>query len=238
MSCPRVAELRACAITCEMTQLFSAKSDTYLRVALLTGPLFMLGLIFVASEHCEPDYITRRGWAPAQPVPFSHEHHAGSMGIDCRYCHSSAEVSPSAGIPPTHTCMTCHSQVWSDAQMLEPVRESFAQDKPIRWNRVYKLPEFVHFRHQNHVAAGVGCQSCHGRVDQMPLTSQAVSLKMKWCLDCHRDPAPHLRPPAEVFNMNWEPPDDPGARESLAVELMSARRINTDILTDCSTCHF
>lgn len=221
-----------------MAQHFSPRADTYLRAAVLTAALLLMGLCVVASEHCEPDYITSVGWAPAQPVPFSHEHHAGSMGLDCRYCHASVETAPSAGFPPTHTCMTCHSQVWTNADMLEPVRQSYAQDKPLRWNRVYNLPKFVYFKHNIHVSAGVGCAECHGRVDRMPLTYLATSLKMKWCLDCHRDPAPRLRPREEVFNMQWKPPDDPDAHKQLGEQLMNERSISTGVLTNCSTCHY
>lgn len=221
-----------------MAQLFSKSADTYLRALLLSGLLALVGLCVVASQQCEPGYITRVGWAPEQPVPFSHAHHVGGLGLDCRYCHGSVETTPSAGFPPTHTCMTCHSQVWTQAETLAPVRRSYAQNQPLRWTRVYDLPEFVHFRHDIHIFAGVGCEACHGRVDQMPLTRQATALKMKWCLDCHRDPAPHLRPRQHLFDMGWQPPEAPDERAALGEELMKKHAIETDILTNCSTCHY
>jgi len=221
-----------------MAQLFRKSADTYLRALLLSGLLALIGLIVVASEQCEPDYITAVGWAPAQPVPFSHAHHVGGLGLDCRNCHGSVETSPSAGFPPTHTCMSCHSQVWTNAEMLAPVRNSYAENRPLRWTRVYDLPEFVHFRHDIHIFAGVGCQECHGRVDTMPLTRQATALTMKWCLDCHRDPAPHLRPREHIFEMGWRPPEEPGERAALGQRLMKEHAIETDILTNCSICHY
>ena len=141
-------------------------------------------------------------------MPFSHEHHVRGLGIDCRYCHTSVEKSSFAGIPPTETCMTCHSQIWTDSPMLEPVRTSLRTNTPIRWNRVHDLPDYVYFNHGIHVQKGVGCVSCHGRVDQMPLTWKAEPMTMEWCLSCHRNPEKHLRPREEVFNMDWVPPED------------------------------
>jgi hypothetical protein len=179
------------------------------------------------------DYTTRRDIAPRQPVPFSHEHHVGGLGLDCRYCHSSVERTASAGMPPTETCMTCHSQLWTGAPILAPVRASLADEQPIRWTRVYRLPDYVFFDHSAHVAAGVGCESCHGRVDRMPLMRRATSLRMAWCLGCHRDPAASLRPRNAVFAMGWQPSLDTRSRAAL----MRERHINPSRLIECSICH-
>ena len=173
-------------------------------------------------------------YAPvAQPVPFSHKHHVGDVGIDCRYCHTAVETSAFAGLPSTAICLTCHSQLFTNAALLEPLRRSAATGLPIAWNRVHTLPDFVYFNHGIHVAKGVACSECHGRVDQMPLTWRTASLEMEWCLDCHRDPAPHLHPKSEVFSMAAAPAD--GAVTARLVE--AAHLQGTRRLTDCSTCH-
>ena len=148
------------------------------------------------------------GLSVVQPVPFSHQHHVGILGIDCRYCHTSVERSSFAGMPPTKTCMNCHSQIWVGSQMLEPVRESYRTNESLRWHRVYNLPGFVYFDHSIHVHKGIGCSSCHGRIDEMPFTYQVPTLLMEWCLDCHRNPERQIRPREEVFNMKYEPPAD------------------------------
>ncbi len=145
-------------------------------------------------------------------MPFSHEHHVGVLGIDCRYCHTSVENSSYAGLPPTKTCMNCHSQIWVGSDMLEPVRDSYRTDASLTWQRVYNLPGFVYFDHSIHVHKGVGCTTCHGRIDEMPFTYQEPSLLMEWCLDCHRNPAPNLRPRGEVFDVKWQPPPDQADR--------------------------
>ena len=149
----------------------------------------------------EPDLVE-------QPIQFSHERHVAGNGIDCRYCHTSVEKAAFAGIPPTKTCMNCHSQIWAQSPYLEPVRASFRNDTSLEWNRVNDLPDFVYFDHSIHVAKGVGCETCHGRVDEMPLVWQAARLQMSWCLDCHRNPVKNVRPKQEVFNLNWNG-DDP-----------------------------
>ena len=152
--------------------------------------------------------LMRSGWATKQnefveqPVQFSHAHHVGGVGLDCRYCHTSVEKSAFAGIPPTKTCMNCHSQLWTNAPILEPVRASFRNDTNLTWIRVNDLPDFVYFNHQIHVKQGVGCVTCHGQVDKMPLMYQAKSLLMEWCLDCHRAPEKYLRPREQVFNLS------------------------------------
>jgi hypothetical protein len=170
-----------------------------------------------------------------QPVPFSHKHHVGDDGIDCRYCHTSVETSAFAGIPPLSTCMTCHSQLFPDAPLLAPVRASFAGQRTLAWRRVHDLPDFVYFDHSIHIAKGVGCSTCHGAVDTMPLTWRVASLHMEWCLECHRNPERYLRPKSEVFNMKWRPPSDQLARGS---RLRAKYHIHsTTVLTSCSTCH-
>jgi hypothetical protein len=179
------------------------------------------------------DYARRVGFAVQQPVPFSHEHHVAGLGIDCRFCHTSVEVSASAGMPATDTCMTCHSQIWTNAQMLEPVRRSLADNTPIAWNRVTDLPDYVYFNHAIHVAKGVGCQSCHGDVGRMPLTYKAATLTMRFCLDCHRNPAPNLRPRDAIFDTGWRrtPATQSGAT------LLAQYHVTDRALTDCSICH-
>jgi hypothetical protein len=190
--------------------------------------LFGAGWIFPSVA-----YQTGVGFTPSQPVPFSHEHHVGGLGLDCRYCHGSVEVSASAGLPPTHTCMTCHSQIWTNAELLAPVRRSLAENKPIRWNRVNDLPDYVFFNHSIHVTKGVGCVTCHGPIDRMPLTWKGASLSMSWCLDCHENPAPNLRPREEVFNPNWTP----GPATPSGEQLLAAYDIHPTTLSDCSVCH-
>ena len=179
------------------------------------------------------DYVSGAGWVLDQPVPFSHEHHVAGLGIDCRFCHSGVEQSAHAGLPPTQTCMTCHSQVWTNAKILEPVRASFAQNKPIRWNRVVNLPDYVYFNHSIHIAKGVGCASCHGEVDRLPLMAKQKSFTMKFCLDCHRDPGPNLRPRAAVFDLHWQrDASTPSPQQLLDFNHIGGRR-----LTDCTICH-
>jgi hypothetical protein len=167
-----------------------------------------------------------------QPLQFDHRHHVRDDGIDCRYCHSTVERSSFAGLPSSETCLGCHAQVWNSSPLLEPVRRSFFEGRPLRWQRVYKVPGFVYFNHSIHVSKGVGCASCHGRVDLMPAVTQVQSLTMGWCLECHRDPAPHLRPVAEITNMSWRPTGD--ARAS-GQQLAGALHVRTR--TSCTTCH-
>ncbi len=170
-----------------------------------------------------------------QIVPFSHKHHVAEDGIDCRYCHSTVETSAFAGIPPLSTCMTCHSQIYADAPVLAPLRDAYVGERAFAWRRVYDLPDFVYFDHSIHLAKGVGCSTCHGRVDQMPLTARVASLRMQWCLDCHRAPERFLRAPDEVFDMSWRAPPDQDARgRRLAAEYHLQ---TTALLTSCSTCH-
>lgn len=217
-----------------MAQIFSRSADMWFRLALLAiigGALLLclLGMLLVRS-----DYVTGVNWHVPQPVPFSHRHHAGELQIDCRYCHTTVETAASAGFPPTHTCMSCHSQVWTEADMLAPVRQSLLEDRPLRWNRVSKLPDYVYFRHDAHVRAGVGCDQCHGRVDRMALTRQAESFQMRWCLECHRDPAPHLRPRRFVTDLAWHAPAD---RRAQGEKLLEEYHVNTIHLDNCYLCH-
>ena len=172
--------------------------------------------------------------SPQQPIPFSHKHHVGDDGIDCRYCHYSVETAAFAGIPSSEVCLTCHSQLFNDAAVLEPLRESARTGRPLAWVRVHDLPDFVFFNHSIHLAKGVGCVECHGRIDHMPRIERVASLEMQWCLGCHRDPAPRLRAPAQVFDMASQPPRDPQARAALVARL---HLLPTRHLTDCSTCH-
>jgi hypothetical protein len=168
-------------------------------------------------------------------VPFSHKHHVSDDGIDCRYCHSTVETSANAGFPATHVCMTCHSQLWTNAEVLAPVRQSLAENRPILWHRVARVPDYVYFRHDIHIAKGIACVECHGRIDRMPLTWRAKAFEMKFCLDCHRDPEPHLRPRDQVYNFDWKPPADHAA---LGRKLMAEYHIKSPAeLTSCGTCH-
>ena len=218
-----------------MSQIFHRHTNTYSRLSILALLVFggALGAALAAANWS--DYNTNRNQYIEQPIQFSHKHHVGGMGIDCRYCHTSVEESAFANIPPTKTCMNCHSQIWTNAPILEPVRASFRDGTPLQWTRVHDLPDFVYFNHSIHVNKGVGCATCHGRVDQMPLTFQQSTLMMQWCLDCHRNPAKYVRPRSEVFNMAWErPADDPGLGERLVKEYKIA---DVGQLTNCSTCH-
>jgi hypothetical protein len=169
-----------------------------------------------------------------QAVPFSHKHHVGDVGLDCRYCHTSVERSAFAGMPPTSTCMTCHSQLFTDSPMLAPVVASFESGAPLQWNRVHDLPDFVYFNHSIHIAKGVGCATCHGRLDRMPLVWRTASLEMQWCLDCHRAPQKYLRPEDRVFDPGWQAQGD---QLALGKRLVEQYRLHTASLTDCSICH-
>ena len=189
-----------------MSQLFPRSANALARSSLAGVAGLVLFVGWAVFTLMRSSWVTRQHDFIEQPIQFSHAHHAGGMGIDCRYCHTTVEKSAFAGIPPTKTCMNCHSQIWANAPILEPVRASFRNDTPLRWVRVHDLPDFVYFNHQIHVRQGVGCATCHGRIDQMPLTYQAETLLMEWCLTCHRTPEKFLRPREEVFNMAYEQP--------------------------------
>src|SRR5262249_42139395 len=197
----------------------------------LVAPFIVIGLGYAVTRS---QYVTQASITRDQPVPFSHEHHVTGLGLDCRYCHASVERSPVAGVPPTHTCMTCHSQLFTQSAMLAPVRTSLAEDRPIHWRRVNELPGYVYFDHSIHIAKGVGCVTCHGPVGAMPLMRQYQSLTMGWCLDCHRDPTPHLRPRDAVFDPEWKPPAN---QADEGKKLLIAYHIDIKHLTDCSVCH-
>ena len=186
-----------------MAQIFHPSTNTISRVSIFGAVFFVAALAWLLAAVNRSSYVTREGVVHAQPVPFSHKHHVSGLGIDCRYCHTSVEEAAFAGIPPTKTCMTCHAQIWTDSPMLEPVRHSYRTGQPIVWTRVNDLPDFVYFNHSIHVKKGIGCETCHGRVDQMPLTWQATSMQMEWCLDCHRAPERFVRPRELVFQMGW-----------------------------------
>jgi ferredoxin len=215
-----------------MAQLFHRRTNAIARASILGAGLALAAAGGLLWALVRSGYLTEVGVPRQQPVPFSHKHHVGSEGIDCRYCHSSVEDSPFAGLPPTETCMSCHSQIWADSPMLEPVRASFRTGQPLHWTRVYSLPDFVYFDHSIHVNKGIGCSTCHGRVDQMPLTWRANPLLMEWCLGCHREPERFVRPREEVFNMDWTPPAD-----QLALGRRLLQQYKIQKLTDCYTCH-
>jgi cytochrome c3-like protein len=218
-----------------MPRVFPRVTNTIARASFIGALLPLALLMWAWLAYSRSPYGTGAGIMREQPVPFSHEHHVGVLGIDCRYCHTSAEHSAYAGMPPTKTCMNCHSQIWLGSNMLQPVRDSYRHNEPLRWQRVYNLPGYVYFDHSIHVQKGVGCSSCHGRIDEMPLTYQAPSLLMEWCLKCHRNPAENLRPRSEVFNMKWQPPPDQAERGRALAEEYHLR--DTRFLTSCTVCH-
>jgi len=215
-----------------MPQIFHPSTNTFSRVTIFGAVIVIVVLAFVGGSLQRSSYTTEVGTPREQPVPFSHRHHVGGIGIDCRYCHTSVEDAAFAGIPPTQTCMNCHRQIWSTSALLEPVRESFRTDRSLIWIRVHDLPDFVYFDHSIHVRKGVGCATCHGRVDQMPLMWRTQTLHMEWCLDCHRHPEQYLRPRDKVFTMDWEPPAD---QLALGTRLVHDYDVNS--MTSCSVCH-
>jgi Cytochrome c7 and related cytochrome c len=229
-------------------QIFHRSANT-LSKATIIGTVFLVGgLLWATIQLQRSPYVTYEKVARPQPVPFSHQHHVSGVGIDCRYCHTSVETSDFAGIPPTRTCMNCHSQIWAGAPMLEPVRESFRTGKSLVWTRVNDLPDFVYFDHSIHINKGVGCATCHGPVDRMPLMYNYASLQMEWCLDCHRSPDKYLRPREQVFNMRYEQPTSQKPllldgkvytdQRSLGVDLIQKYNLRTVAdITSCSTCH-
>ncbi len=218
-----------------MAQIFHRSTNFISRFSVFSA-IFLIGLALVAVlAVARSPYMTRQNISREQPVQFSHKHHVGDDGIDCRYCHTSVETSAVAGIPPTKTCMNCHSVLFNTAPYLEPIRESYRSDKSIEWVKVHRLADFAYFNHSIHVNKGVGCTTCHGQVDQMPLVFQANTLLMQWCIDCHRNPEPNLRPMDKVFAMDWKPGPD---QEELGKQFAVERKIRTTAeLTSCSTCH-
>ena len=218
-----------------MAQIFHPSMNTVSKVTIFGAVFFVLAALTINYIIYNSPYVTQVSVVVDQTVPFSHEHHVEGLGLDCRYCHTSVETSSFAGLPPTETCMTCHSQIWSESTMLQPVRESLRNGTPLRWNRVHELPDYAYFNHAVHVRKGVGCSSCHGRVDQMPLTWKAEPMTMEWCLACHRHPEKALREDRkDVFNMAWTPPAN---QLDVGKSLIQERHIPIDRLTNCSTCH-
>ena len=217
-----------------MAQIFSPSADTWLRLGLIVAVVLLAGAMVVPWALVRSDYLTSVGFPRRQPVPFSHQHHVGGLGLDCRYCHTAVETSADAGYPPTHVCMTCHSQLYAGQEMLAPVRRSLAENRPLRWKRVAELPQYVYFNHAIHVAKGIGCAECHGRIDRMAIAFRARPFFMSFCLDCHRDPAPHLRPLDRVTDMEWQPPPE---QHEIGPRLIGERHIDLTHLTDCVTCH-
>ena len=189
-----------------MAQVFDRSSNALARASLVLAGLIVIALGVTLDQLQRSPWVTRQGQRADQPVPFSHKHHVEGLGLQCQYCHTTVEVSSYAGIPPTKTCMNCHAQIWTNADLLKPVRDSWATGQSIQWIKVHDLPDYVYFNHSIHVNKGIGCASCHGRVDQMPLMYMENSLQMEWCLDCHRNPAKNLRPTSEIYNMAWEGP--------------------------------
>jgi hypothetical protein len=245
-----------------MPQIFPKAVNPIARVVVLGFPLLLGSAGLTGAAFYRSSYATGVDEILPQPVAFSHAHHVGQLGIDCRYCHTSVEHSSSANIPPTKTCMNCHQQIWQGADMLAPVRESYRRDQPIEWNRVHNVPHYVYFNHSIHIAKGVGCVACHGRVDQVNLTKQHATLLMEWCIDCHRQPENFLRPRSEVFSMTWTPakggvwkPEDffhpeseaaqkligqprPTTQRELGELLKDQYKVRDKVtLTNCSMCH-
>src|SRR5687767_15457645 len=219
---------------CSMPQIFRRSANTLARISIVGLLILAGGLVGLLIVIGRSSYVTRAEEFVEQPIQFSHLHHVGDDGIDCRYCHTSVETSAFAGIPPTKTCMNCHSQLWANSPILEPVRASFRDDTSLHWIRVHDLPDFVYFNHSIHIKKGMGCETCHGRVDEMPLMFQQNSLQTEWCINCHRAPEQFVRPRSEIFTMGYRPnPDEP--QEVLGPRLVKEYGIQS--LTTCSTCH-
>lgn len=215
-----------------MSQIFPRSANALARASVFVALFLAAAGGYALWTLAHSGYVTRQGIVLPQPVPFSHDHHVAQIGIDCRYCHTSVERAASAGIPPTQTCMNCHNQIWTNAAVLEPVRASWRDGKPLTWNRVNDLPDFVYFNHSIHVAKGVACTTCHGPINKMPLMYQGMPLTMSWCLDCHRDPVKNLRPREEVTNVLWQPPADLAAKQK---EWALANHVQSKV--SCSNCH-
>lgn len=217
-----------------MAQLFH-QSANYIAKASLAGAVLLAAVGgFVYTVVARSSYLTGRYIERQQPVQFSHRHHVGDDGIDCRYCHTSVETAAWAGMPPTQTCMNCHSQIWNDSPYLEPVRASFRENKPIMWERVHDLPEYAYFNHSIHVAKGVGCSSCHGDVANMASVYQENTLQMEWCVACHKDPTPHMRPKSEIFNTGYQDNLSDEEKKKLKDDYKIRSR---ELMTSCSMCH-
>ncbi len=219
-----------------MGQTFAPDFDQRWRLGCLALGSLLFSLVLVLYGLAGSSWVNGHDLGPSQPVDFSHRHHAGELGIDCRYCHGAVETSDQAGLPSTGVCMTCHSQLFTDAKMLEPVRRSWMHNQPMAWKRVNELPDFVKFSHQVHVQNGVSCTECHGRVDRSAQLSPAHNFSMGWCLECHRDPAYRLRPRDQVVSPDWNAPSHV-ERDEMAQYLMKEYRVELPRLTECATCH-
>lgn len=217
-----------------MSQLFHPSMNIITKLALVILVLLLGGLGWLGYYVSVSPFVTEVGVAKAQAVPYSHQLHVGQLGLDCRYCHTSVETSNTASIPPTATCMGCHTQVAKDSPDLQLVRDSLQNNQPLEWIRVHDLPDYVYFNHAIHVKQGVGCETCHGRIDQMTVVAKVQTLQMSWCLECHRNPENYIRPRSEVFTMGWVPPTD---QKTLGTQLIAENHIQVEHLTDCSVCH-
>lgn len=215
-----------------MSQIFHPVFNTIAKAMIFGGLVAIILAALAFGMFARSPYATQVQVHKEQPVPFSHKHHVEALGIDCRYCHTSVENSAYAGIPPVSICMNCHSQIWTNAEMLEPVRESFKTGKPVDWVRIHDLPDFVYFDHSIHVQKGISCKTCHGDVDQMPLMRRKNNLHMEWCLGCHKNPEKYVGLKDEVYNMTWEAPEGWAEKQK---ELVKDYHINK--MTDCTTCH-
>ena len=218
-----------------MAQFFPKSANMIALLSLILVAGVAGGGLTMLLVTAKSPYNTDQRVSINQPVPFSHKHHVQGLGVDCRHCHFSVEDSSFAGIPATKTCMTCHSQIWNEAPMLEPVRASYREDKSLEWIRVHDLPDYVYFNHSIHVAKGVGCATCHGQVDEMPLMMKAQTLQMSWCMDCHWHPEMNLRPREEITNLDWQPPADPEQHLALAKQLAEEYSVESQV--SCSVCH-
>jgi hypothetical protein len=218
-----------------MAQIFHRSTNTISRVSIYGAVFIAAALCYLGWAITQSPYFTDVNVARQQPVPFSHKHHVTDDGIDCRYCHTSVEKSSFAGLPSTHTCMSCHSKLWVTSPMLEPVRMSYQTDKSLEWTRVNALPDFAYFDHSIHIHKGVGCTTCHGPVGDMPLTWRANTLYMRWCIDCHKHPERYVRRREDVFKADYKPPQD---QLALGRQLVKEYKIkDARQLTDCYTCH-
>jgi len=218
-----------------MPQIFHHSTNALAKTTIFGAVFILVAALWVTAEISRSSWNTGQWVEIQQPLQFSHKHHAGDDGIDCRYCHTSVENSATAGVPPTKTCMNCHSVLFNNVGYLEPVRESYRTGESIQWVKVHRLGDFAYFNHSIHISKGVGCSTCHGAVNQMPLVFQANTLLMQWCLDCHRNPEMALRPLDQVYNMDWKAPEN---QAELGAKFAQERKIRTTVeLTSCSTCH-
>lgn len=221
-----------------MPQIFQHSTNALAKTTIFGAIFILVAALWVTAEISRSSWNTGQWVEIQQPVQFSHKHHTGDDGIDCRYCHTSVETSASAGIPSTSVCMNCHKQLWADSPYLEPVRASFRTGKPLEWTRVHDLPDYAYFNHSIHVKKGVGCSTCHGRIDQMPVVYQASTLQMEWCLACHRAPEKFVRDKDKIFDMEWRAENKTRSEIAHGVDLVKLNHIQpANVLTSCSTCH-